>query len=225
MSEAVVTPALLPGMMHQGGPATPPAQGLNTTAHPDIPSHRLYAEGTPEGARPKTGKFMDSETFDAFYTDAFGRLVGQIYAMCGSVAEAQDCVQEAFVRAWDKRRTLDTDQSPEAWVRTVAYRLAVSRWRKARRALLAPDRAKQPEQSPAEPDVTRVALARALQQLPADQRRAIVLHHLCDLSVAEIAEEVGSPVGTIKARLSRGRTALAALLKDEPVSEVPHDRA
>ncbi len=168
---------------------------------------------------------MDSETFDAFYTDAFGRLVGQIYAMCGSVAEAQDCVQEAFVRAWDKRRTLDTEQSPEAWVRTVAYRLAVSRWRKARRALLAPDRAKQPDQSPPEPDITRVALARALQQLPADQRRAIVLHHLCDLSVAEIAEEVGSPVGTIKARLSRGRTALAALLQDEPVSEVPHDRA
>lgn len=168
---------------------------------------------------------MDSDSFDAFYNTSFSRLVGQIYAMCGNLAEAQDCVQEAFVRAWDRRRILDTEQSPEAWVRTVAYRLAVSRWRKARRALLPPDRAKQPEQSPPEPDVTRVALARALAQLPTDQRRAIVLHHLCDLSVAEIAQEVGSPVGTIKARLSRGRAALATLLHDEPASEVRHDWA
>lgn len=165
---------------------------------------------------------MDEEAFDAFYQASFGRLVGQVYAMCGNVAEAQDCVQEAFVRAWDKRRTLDVEQSPQAWVRTVAYRLAVSRWRRARRAFLAPDRA-HPPVSPAEPDVTRVALARALQQLPPDQRRAIVLHHLCDLSVADVAHEVGAPVGTVKARLSRGRTALALLLSDDARQENTHE--
>lgn len=164
---------------------------------------------------------MDEQAFDEFYTQSFGRLVGQIFAMCGNLTEAQDCVQEAFVRAWDKRRTLDTDQSPEAWVRTVAYRLAVSRWRRARKAFLPPDRAHHPQQ-PAEPDVTRVALARALNELPPDQRRAIVLHHLCDLSVADIAAEVGSPVGTVKARLSRGRAALAELLADEAPQETHH---
>ena len=156
---------------------------------------------------------MTEEEFDAFYAASFGRLVGQIYAMCGDRAEAQDCVQEAFVRAWDKRRTLDRDQSPEAWVRTVAYRLAVSRWRRTRQAFRPADRA-HPPMRPAEPDVTRVALARALQQLPADQRRAIVLFHLVDLSVADVAAEVGVPVGTIKARLSRGRATLATLLRD-----------
>ena len=162
---------------------------------------------------------MTEEDFDAFYAGAFARLVGQIYAMCGSVTEAQDCVQEAFVRAWDRRRSLNLDQAPEAWVRTVAYRLAVSRWRRARRALAPPDRARMPAVPP-EPDVTRVALARALQQLPADQRRAIVLYHLCDLPVSEVAAEVGVPVGTVKARLSRGRAALAALLAD--AEEVSH---
>ena len=159
------------------------------------------------------GGRMDEEAFDAFYQASFGRLVGQIYAMCGNIAEAQDCVQEAFIRAWDRRRTLDLDQSPEAWVRTVAYRLAVSRWRRARKSLLPPDRAHTPA-PPAEPDVHRVALARALQALPADQRRAIVLYHLCDLSVAEVAAEVSAPTGTVKARLSRGRAALATLLAD-----------
>lgn len=64
---------------------------------------------------------------------SFARLVGQLYAMCGSFVEAQDCVQEAFVRAWDRRDQLDHHQ-PEAWVRKVAWRLAVSRWRRARRS-------------------------------------------------------------------------------------------
>lgn len=117
---------------------------------------------------------MDEAAFDAFYLHSFGRLVGQIYAMCGSITEAQDCVQEAFVRAWDKRRTLDTDQHPEAWVRTVAYRLCVSRWRKTRRARLAPDRAHEPRPA-AQPDIAQVALTPALQSLPADQRRAVAL--------------------------------------------------
>ena len=166
---------------------------------------------------------MDASTFDEFYESSFRRLVGQIYAMCGNLAESQDCVQEAFVRAWDKRRSLDADRSPEAWVRTVAYRLAVSRWRRARKALRAPDRA-YAEQASGEPGVSRVALARALQQLPPDQRRAIVLHHLCDLSLADIAVETNVAVGTVKARLSRGRTALAALLRDEPEEQV-HGRA
>ncbi len=164
---------------------------------------------------------MDESTFDEFYAGSYRRLVGQIYGMCGNLTEAQDCVQEAFVRAWDKRRSLDLDQFPEAWVRTVAYRLAVSRWRKARRAFLPPDRALAAS-APAGPDVTRVALVRALQQIPPDQRRAIVLHHLCDLSVAEIALEIGAPVGTVKARLSRGRAALAVLLADHYSEETRH---
>jgi len=170
------------------------------------------------GAGATRGTGMDEEAFDAFYQASFGRLVGQIYAMCGSVTEAQDCVQEAFIRAWDRRRSLDLDQSPEAWVRTVAYRLAVSRWRRARKSLLPPDRA-HAARPPTQPDVTRVALARALQSLPADQRRAIVLYHLGDLSVAEVAAEVGAPTGTVKARLSRGRAALAVLLADETLEE------
>ncbi|MEU6221846.1 sigma factor-like helix-turn-helix DNA-binding protein, partial [Streptomyces sp. NPDC047022] len=58
----------------------------------------------------------------------------------------------------------------------------------------------------------------ALRRLPEAQRTAIVLHHLCDLSVEQIATETGVALGTVKARLSRGRSALAAHL----VSEEPH---
>jgi RNA polymerase sigma-70 factor (ECF subfamily) len=66
-----------------------------------------------------------------------------------------------------------------------------------------------------EPSVDNVALVAALRQIPEAQRRAIVLHHLAGLSVAEVAHEVGAPEGTVKAWLSRGRAALAALLADD----------
>ena len=188
---------------------------------PDLVSDLAVDPGGPHSYDRQAGPGMDESAFDEFYALSYRRLVGQIYAMCGNLAEAQDCVQEAFVRAWDKRRRLDVDQYPEAWVRTVAYRLAVSRWRRARRGLQPPDRA-YASAAPAQPNIARIALVRALQQLPPDQRRAIVLHHLCDLSVSDIAIETGSPTGTVKARLSRGRAALALLLADDVPEEHHH---
>jgi DNA-directed RNA polymerase specialized sigma24 family protein len=60
------------------------------------------------------------------------RIVGQVYAMTGSLHEAEDCVQEAYARAWQQWARLSAEHGhPEAWVRTVATRLAVSSWRKA----------------------------------------------------------------------------------------------
>ena len=162
---------------------------------------------------------MDETEFDEFYTASFARLVGQLQAMIGNRDEAQDCVQEAFARAWSHRTKLDRTEHPEAWVRTTAYRLAVSRWRRTVVRRRPADRALQPERPVAGPDPDRVALRAALARLPLDQRRARVLHHLCDLSGAAVAAETGAPEGTVKARLSRGRAALAALLDDPRTRE------
>lgn len=155
---------------------------------------------------------MDERQFDDFYTASFGRLTRQFYAMIGDRDEAQECVQEAFVRAWTHRRKLEQAEHPEAWVRTTAYRLAVSRWRRTRLGRRPADRAVSPPTQTEASDETRVALVAALRQLPDAQRQALVLHHLCDLPVQAVAREVGVPEGTIKARLSRGRAALAVLL-------------
>ena len=76
---------------------------------------------------------MDREEFTSFYAATFGRLVGQLYAMTGDRAEAQDAVQEAFVRAWARHGRIDRDLGAEAWVRVAAWRIAASRRRRARR--------------------------------------------------------------------------------------------
>jgi RNA polymerase sigma-70 factor (ECF subfamily) len=157
---------------------------------------------------------MDAVEFDRFYLASVHRMVGTLYAMTGDLAESQDIVQEAFVRAWDHRAKLDRDSNPEAWVRTVARRLAISRWRRAQVAVRAWQR-HGPTPSVDPPDPPTPELTAALRRLPEAQRHAIVLFYLCDRSVEQVAAETGAPVGTVKARLSRGRAALAKSLSGD----------
>jgi len=165
---------------------------------------------------------VDEAEFDDFYTASFRRVTGQVYAMIGDLDEAQECVQEAFARAWSHRRKLERAEHPEAWVRTTAHRIAISRWRRRTRGRRPADRALSAPTAAAGPDERHVALVTALAQLPEPQRRVIVLHHIADLPVAAVAAEVGAPEGTVKARLSRGRTALAHLLSDDPQGGMSH---
>lgn len=163
---------------------------------------------------------MDREEFTSFYASSFPRLVGQLYAMTGDRAEAQDAVQEAFVRAWVHRGQIDTERGAEAWVRVTAWRIAVSRWRRAQKGLRLMMLAARPDRA-AGPGPDRVAFVAALRRVPAEQRRALVLFHLADLTVEQIAAETGVRPGTVKARLARGRAAVTPYLRETtaPVSE------
>jgi RNA polymerase sigma-70 factor (ECF subfamily) len=154
----------------------------------------------------------DPPTFDEVYAGHFGDLTVQLYAYFGDRQEAQDIVQEAFCRAYSRWKTVGRYDDPVAWIRRVAWNLAVSRWRRARTALnfLRGQRRDEPEIDGPGPD--RVALVAALATLPATQRRAMVLRYLADLSIAEIADREGVAEGTVKSWLHRGRAALAAQL-------------
>lgn len=166
---------------------------------------------------------MDEAEFDAFYAGSLRRVTAQVYALIGDWEDAQEFTQEAFARAWSHRATLDRTRHPEAWVRTTAHRLAISRWRRTMRHRRPPDRAVSPALTAPSLDAGHVDLVRALQQLPHEQRRALVLHYLVDLPLTQIAAETNAPIGTVKARLSRGRVALAALLTDD-AAPTPHSR-
>jgi RNA polymerase sigma-70 factor (ECF subfamily) len=155
----------------------------------------------------------DSGDFADFYRARFGHLVAQLYAVTGDMSEAQDCAQEAFVRAWPRWSKIQAYDNPGAWLYQVGHRVAISRWRKVKRAVTDRRGHELPMSLP-EPGTDSVVLVEALRELPEAQRRAVVLHHMVGRTVAQIADDEGVAIGTIKARLSRGRTALAALLDD-----------
>lgn len=153
---------------------------------------------------------MSDIEIQELYAASYRRLLGQLIGVTGSVAEAEDVLQEAFVRGLDHPRRLLGADNPEAWLRTVAINLARSRWRRAQRFLgLAP---RLVEESPDGDVDGHVVLVQALRTLPAGQREVIALHHLADLTVEQVADTLGLPTGTVKARLSRGRSALSGLL-------------
>ena len=159
-----------------------------------------------------TASLSAGRDIEEFYATNVRGLVLQLYAYTGDLQTAQDVVQEAFCRAlprWEKIRDYD---DPVSWVRRVAWNLATSRWRRARTAMDFTRRHR--EEHVAEPSPDRVALNAALAKLPVNHRRAVVLHHLADLSVAEIAAQVGATEGTVRVWLHRGRTALATELAD-----------
>jgi RNA polymerase sigma-70 factor (ECF subfamily) len=152
-------------------------------------------------------------SFDAFYAATAPGLLRQLHAFTGDFGDAQDVLQEAYARAWDRWALVMTYDVPREWVRTVAVRLAISRFRKVKRTLAAYTRHGVEDVVPAmEPDAHGVL--DVLRQLPDKMREVLVLHYLVDLPIADIAEQLGVPQGTVKARLSRGRTAFAALAGD-----------
>lgn len=154
------------------------------------------------------------EVYDASY----GRLVLQLFALGGDLAEAEDAVQEAFVKAIRRGPAFDEVRNPEAWLRTVALNHQRNVWRHAKvvRRFLSttPGPQSAPELGP-----DHVAVMRALAELDLDQRQVVVLRYLADLGTAEIAAELGVPEGTVKSRLARGRERLAPLLDEREESE------
>lgn len=160
----------------------------------------------------RTTRTAEAE-LEQLYGATYRRLVGVVAAACGSVAEAEEVVQEAFVRLLPRWAEVRAYDDPEAWVRSVAFRLLSNRLRKARngvRALLVHGAAA--PQPP--PTGDRLDLERALAGVSLGQRQVLVLHHLVQLEIPEIAATLGIPVGTVKSRLTRGRAALAAALTD-----------
>ena len=157
---------------------------------------------------------MDQGQFDELYRREWPVLMSQVVLICGDAGEAADCVQEAFVRAWQQRDRLDADAG--GWLRTAAVRVAVSSWRKRRSAALAWTRlasGRRDESVEAQvPFDVDEPLGRALLALPVRQREVVVMHHVMDMSVAQVADVLGVPDGSVRGWLSKGRVAVPAVL-------------
>jgi len=147
-------------------------------------------------------------------------VVPALFLACGDIERAEDCAQEAFVRAWQRWRKLH-GADPVGWVRTVVWRLCVDDRRGHRRLSAALIRSGQPDERLASEDGIHQAAVALLSRLPRQQAAVAVLHYVEDLPVAEVAQILGIPVGTVKSRLSRARDALREPEAEILTEEVP----
>ena len=146
------------------------------------------------------------------YAPAVYRLA---YARTGSRADAEDVMQEVFLRLVKTRPDFDSEAHAKAWLLRVASNCANDLFRlpwRRREAPLADD-LPAPE-APETGSVTEAVLS-----LPARYRIPIHLYYYEDLSVAEIARTIGKSEGTVKSRLFRARNLLRERLREEEQGE------
>lgn len=137
--------------------------------------------------------------------------------ICRDAAEADDLAQEAFLTAWTKLGTVKPDASVRSWLCGLAWRKALTGQRGRARSA-ARDRQwldTRPEfDTPASRD--QLAVRRALEDLPDDQRAVVALCLAGDWSHSEAAEALGLPLGTVKSHAARGRAKLLEAMGETP---------
>jgi RNA polymerase sigma factor (sigma-70 family) len=141
----------------------------------------------------------------------------------GSYPAAEDAVQEALVRAWQRAEHGESIDSLNAWVATVALNLSRSGVRRA----IAERKAKHHLEAGATATAAaasgeNVDLERALARLPRRQRETVVLRYLLEMDTREVAAVLKVSEGTVKSQLARARARLAADLGVHDVSEAEH---
>jgi len=185
-------------------------------------SDQLVAEQMDSSAVSASADAFFEELVDACYR----RTYHLIYRMVRNEGDAADLTQEVFVRVYRALPRLRSQGAAVSWVRKIAVNLSLDHIRRRRNAppitsINAPfgadedqgahldlaDPSGEPERILDEAESSRLIYA-AIEALPADYRAVVVLHHVEEMRVEEIAELFGVPVGTIKSRLSRARKAL-----------------
>jgi RNA polymerase sigma-70 factor, ECF subfamily len=130
-----------------------------------------------------------------------------LFAFTGGRADvAEEATAEAFARAIAHRETL---RDPLAWIYRVAFRVAIDEMRRDRHRTTLIDA------PTVQPELT--GLVEALRRLSPNQRAAIVLRHVVDLDVDEVAKRMGIATPTVRVHLYRGRARLRELLGSEEV--------
>ncbi|MFN2538638.1 MAG: SigE family RNA polymerase sigma factor [Mycobacteriales bacterium] len=167
------------------------------------------------GGEPVTVAAEDQLT--ALYTAHYRSLVRLAAFLTGDRDNAEEVVQDAYVKVHGSWRGLREPDKAEAYLRTAVVNLSRSRLR--RRQVAAkhqPDPARDvaSAESSAMRIVQREAVLHALQQLPPRQREAVVLRYYGDLSEAQTAHAMGCSVGAVKSHTSRAMASLRPLLED-----------
>lgn len=147
--------------------------------------------------------------FDSYVAERGGELWRSAWLLTGDAQHAEDLVQTALLKTYDRFHTFENNRHFESYVRTTLYRTYVSWWR--RRSW----RSEVPSEVHVDvgdngvgPEPERADLGRALTELPRAQRAVLVLRFFEDKSVAEVAGLLRMPEGSVKSHTRRGLAAL-----------------
>ena len=160
----------------------------------------------------------DIEAFDALYAAFAGRLRGYLLAQCRDAALADDLLQETFMQIHRSRRTYQPGRPVTPWLYAIARHVYLMKRRSAGRRIRFEERWS-PTPAPATCRTTRStrsegdAVRRALRHVPADQRQALLMHHVEGWSFVEIAARLGIRVNAAKTRAFRGMKKMREHLK------------
>lgn len=150
------------------------------------------------------------EDFELFVTKHENQLYRTALAIMRNTSDAEDVVQEAFLRAYEKAPVFETDAHERAWLIRVTVNLCNSRlrwlWRRRAEPLLVSYPAAEPEQR---------ELAAHVLALPAKYRTVIHLFYYEGYSVKEIAGLTGQKESTVRSLLTRARHKLRSILKED----------
>lgn len=162
----------------------------------------------------------DQDAFAAFYDRYSAVLFSIAFRVLNDQTGAQDVLQDVFLQIWAKASTYDPARGkPLTWAVTMTRNKAIDRLRSRQRRARLKDEVER-ETMPDDPANSRVALDEvltrekgemvraAVKDLPDEQRKAIEMAFFSGLTQTEIAEKLGAPLGTIKARIRRGMMKL-----------------
>jgi RNA polymerase sigma-70 factor (ECF subfamily) len=148
------------------------------------------------------------EDFDRLYEETYPRLFGTLVTLLRDRAAAEDCVQEAYLRAFRAWPRWRPDAPVEAWLHRIAINVAVSHIRRERvRSAVALLR-RSPTEAPGPAEIGDPDLLDELRALPPKQAAALVLRYVHGYSNREIGQALGVPERTVASRLAAARTKL-----------------
>ena len=156
-------------------------------------------------AKPLTAEELIAKYADTIYRIAFSRL--------GNVHDSEDITQEIFIKYIKSDMTFEDEDHRRKWLIRVTVNavnsLAKSAWRKRTAPLEEADAITVEDSNDA------LSIRQAMEKLPEKYRLPIHLFYYEDMTIQQIAEITDSPEGTVKSLLSRGRSKLKELLKEE----------
>ncbi|MBA3241440.1 MAG: RNA polymerase sigma factor [Acidobacteria bacterium] len=169
----------------------------------------------------------DTTAFEEIYHRHFRRVYALCLRMMGNPTEAEDMTQDVFLQLFNKIGMFRGDSAFTTWLHRMTVNQVLMHFRKrSTRSEKLTDEGETPiqiVQGTANPNkmpvVDRIALERALQQLPNGYRTVFVLHDVEGYEHFEVADMLGIAEGTSKSQLHKARLKLRQLIKQEAASK------